>query len=77
MAGEVHLFNFSEYPRNHFLYNTENKKRHRTHDIPIEEYAGLQPKIYSLLNRESNKMVEKKVAKRIVKHQTKDQTRTL
>ena len=43
----------------------------------IEEFVGLRPKMYSLLYRESNKMVEKKVAKKIAKHQTKDQTRTL
>ena len=70
------LFDFSDFPRYHPLYSTENKKvigkfKDETHGIPIEELFGLRPKMYSLLYTENNKAVEKKVLKGITKYFTK------
>ena len=69
-------FDFADYPRDHFLHNTANKKvlgkmKDETHGVPIEEFIGLRPKMYSLLNMEKDKPVEKKVAEGIAKHITK------
>ena len=80
MASDAQLFDFSEYTTDHFLYNIENKKvigkfKDETHGIPIEEFVGLRPKMYSLLYCENNKTVEKKVAKGIAKHVTKQKIR--
>ena len=76
MASDAQLFDFSEYPTHHFLYNTENKKVIRkSHGIPIEEFVGRRPKMYSLLYCENNKTVDKKVAKGIAKHVTKQKIR--
>ena len=80
MASDAHLFDFSEYPRDHFLHSVENKKvigkfKDETHGTPIQEFVGLRPKMYSLLYTENNKTVEKKVAKGIAKHVTKQKIR--
>ena len=45
------------------------------HGIPIEEFVGLRPKMYSLLYCDNNKTVEIKVAKGIAKHATKQKIR--
>ena len=64
------LFDTSEYSNDHFLFGMSNKKvlekmKDETHGVPIEEFVGLQPKMYSLLYTENSKTVEKKVAKGI------------
>ncbi|KAL9951227.1 hypothetical protein ACROYT_G043851 [Oculina patagonica] len=74
------LFDTSEYSRGHFLFSTENKKvlgkmKDGTHGIPIEEFVGLRPKMYSLLYTENCKTIEKKVAKGIAKNVTKKEIR--
>ena len=76
MASDVDLFDFSDYPRDHFLHSVENKKvigkmKDELYGIPIEEFVGLRPKMYSLLYTEHDKAVEKKTAKGIAKHVTK------
>ena len=47
-------YDFSEYPKDHFLYNNENKKvigkfKDEYNSIPIVEFVGLKPKLYSIL----------------------------
>ena len=73
---DQHLYDTSEYPRDHFLFSTRNKKvigkmKDETHGVPIEEFIGLRPKMYSILYTENNKPVEKKTAKGIAKNVTK------
>jgi hypothetical protein len=46
-----------------------------THGIPIQEFVGLRPKMYSILYTENNKQVEKKTAKGIKKSVTKRKLR--
>jgi hypothetical protein len=41
------------------------------HGIPIREFVGLRPKMYSLLYVEGGKTIEKKAAKGISKYVTK------
>ncbi len=46
-----------------------------THGIPIQEFVGLRPKMYSILYTENDKQVEKKTAKGIKKSVTKRKLR--
>ena len=80
LITDIHLFDFADYPREHCLHNTLNKKflgkmKDETHGVPIEEFVGLRPKMYSLLYTENSKTVEKKVAKGIAKNVTKREIR--
>ena len=52
------LYDFSEYPPDHRLYDTANKKvigkmKDETVGVPVEEFVGLRPKMYRecLLNQ--------------------------
>ena len=54
MKEDAHLFDTSDYPENHFLHSTENKKvlgkmKDETAGVPIQEFVGLRPKMYSML----------------------------
>ena len=60
---DLDYFDTSEYPADHFLYNTRNKKvfwkmKDETYGVPTEEFVGLRPKMYSILFTENNKPVE-------------------
>ncbi|KAK3729471.1 hypothetical protein QZH41_009380, partial [Actinostola sp. cb2023] len=75
---DLDYFDTSEYPTDHvhFHYCARNKKvlgkmKDETHGIPIQEFIGLRPKMYSILFTENNKQVEKKTAKGISKNVTK------
>ena len=80
MQEDTELFDTSEYSTDHFLFSTENKKvlgkmKDETHGIPIEEFVGLRPKMYSLLYTENSREIEKKVVKGIAKNVTKKEIR--
>ena len=80
MLQDIDLFDTSEYARNHPLYSLTNKKalgkmKDETHGIPIQEFIGLRPKMYSILYTENDKLVEKKTAKGIKKSVTKRKLR--
>ena len=80
MLQNVELFDTSEYAQNHPLYSLVNKKvlgkmKDETHGIPIQEFVGLRPKMYSILYTENDKLVEKKTAKGIKKSVTKRKIR--
>ena len=54
MVQDAHLFDTSDYPKDHFLHSTVNKKvlekmKDETAGVPIEEFVGPRPKMYSLL----------------------------
>ena len=54
MEQDAHLFDTSDYPKEHFLHSTVNKKvlgkmKDETAGVPIEEFVGLRPKMYSLM----------------------------
>ena len=80
MLQNIDLFDTSEYARDHPLYSPTNKKvlgkmKDETHGIPIQEFVGLRPKMYSILYMENDKQVEKKTAKGIKKSVTKRKLR--
>ena len=80
MLQDINLFDTSEYGQSHSLYSLANKKvlgkmKDGTHGIPIQEFVGLRPKMYSILYTESDKLVEKKTAKGIKKSVTKRKIR--
>ena len=76
MLDHLDLFDTSDFDKDHFLYSNKNKKivgkmKDETHGIPIEEFVGLRPKMYSVKYKENGMITEKKTAKSIVKHVTK------
>jgi hypothetical protein len=80
MLQDTDLFDTSEYAQDHPLYSITNNKvlgkmKDETHGIPIQEFVGLRPKMYSILYTENNKQVEKKTAKGIKKSVTKRKLR--
>ena len=80
MLQDIDLFDTSEYGQNHPLYSLANKKvlgkmKDETHGVPIQEFIGLRPKMYSILYTENDKLVEKKTAKGIKKSVTKRKLR--
>jgi len=80
MGNDLDLFDTSEYPQQHPLYSTQNKKvvgkfKDETHGIPIREFVGLRPKMYSILYHENGSEIQKKVAKGISKSVTKNKIR--
>ena len=53
MEKDAHLYDTSDYPKDHFLHSTVNRKvlgkiKDETAEVPIEEFVGLRPKMYSL-----------------------------
>ena len=51
MSENVILYDFSEYPKDHFLFNNENKKiigkfKDEAGSKPIIEFVGLRSKLY-------------------------------
>ncbi|XP_041351368.1 uncharacterized protein LOC121370296 [Gigantopelta aegis] len=80
MLQDSNLFDTSEYPTDHVLYSTVNKKvlgkmKDETHGIPIQEFVGLKSKMYSLIFEEKGELVEKKTAKGIKKSVIKSHTK--
>ena len=72
---ELEYFGMSEYPGEHFLYSERNKTvlekfKDETHGVPIEEFIGLRPKMYSILFTKDNKPIKKKTAKGVSKNNT-------
>ena len=54
MKHDADYFDLSDYPEEHFLHSKANKKvlgkmKDETAGVPIEEFVGLRPKMYSLL----------------------------
>ena len=52
MKNDNHLFDFSEYPKNHKCFNVKNKKKlgifkDEKHGKILTEFCSLKPKLYS------------------------------
>ena len=80
MAADASLFNFPNTQESAPFTALRIKKiigkfKDETHGLPIQEFVGLRPKMYSLYLTEKNQIVEKKVAKGIAKNVTKHQIR--
>ena len=66
------LFDFSEYPPDHTLYDTANKKvigkmKDETAGVPLEEFVGLRPKMYRMKFGNQEKKTAKGISKHVVK----------
>jgi hypothetical protein len=79
MAMHAELYDTSDYPQEHPLHNTANKKvlgkmKDECAGRPIVEYVGLRPKMYSILeadgkNIKKAKGVKKAVVKKHIRHE--------
>ena len=72
MAEDIDAYDTSDYPQNHFAYSVKNKKvlgkmKDELNGRPVQEFVGLRPKMYSLLEADGH---EKKTAKGISKRVT-------
>lgn len=72
MSCDMNLFDTSDYPVNHILFSTQNKKvigkmKDETKGVPIEEFVGLRAKMYSMYHGGK----ETKTAKGIKKCESK------
>ena len=61
-------FDFSNYPQDHFLYNTDNKMvtlkfKEETKGSAIREFVGLKAKMYSIVYENKQKMSAKGVCR--------------
>ena len=74
MKSDIHLFDTSEYPKNHILYSEENKKvlgkmKDESFGRPIAEFVGLRSKMYSLLGmKKTAKGVSRYVVEKSLNH---------
>ena len=79
MKQDQHLYDTSNYPKEHFLYSTINKKiigkfKDETGGLPIVEWIGLRAKMYSIKledgkEKKTGKGIKKSVLKKEVRHQ--------
>ena len=79
MAAHKDLYDTSDYPQDHPLHSTENKKvlgkmKDECAGVPIAEYVGLRPKMYSILKGDSAEIrkakgVKKCVVKKQLRHE--------
>ena len=72
MGEHKKLYDFSEYPKDHFLFSTENKKvigkfKDEAGSKPIMEFVGLRSKLYSYKVPEDDKVIESKKCKGVKK----------
>ena len=75
MAEELEEYDTSEYPTDHPLYSITNKKvlgkmKDEVKGVPIEEFVGLRPMMYSLKYTKKDRCIEKKTAKGITRNVT-------
>jgi hypothetical protein len=66
------LCDFSDYPKEHPLFNETNratigKMKDETNGVPIREYIGLKPKMYSYITETEEVKKAKGVQKSVVK----------
>ena len=79
MAANMDLYDTSDYPKDHSLHSDENKKvlgkmKDECAGLPIAEYVGLRPKMYSILKSDGQaikkaKGVKKYVVKKSIKYE--------
>ena len=84
MKNNLHLYDTSDYPKEHPLHSNTNKKvlgkmKGECAATPIAEYVGLRPKMYSILksdekNIKKAKGVKKNVVKKQITHEQYKET---
>lgn len=79
MKSMGNIFDFSDYDKSHFLYSENNKKvlgkfKDESAGIPIQEFCGLSPKMYSFVGegiwKKAAKGIKKSTINRSVMHST-------
>lgn len=77
MKEDKHFYDFSDYPKDHFLYDESNKKvigrfKDETSAMPIREFIGIRSKLYSILiDYDKIKQTAKGIKKCVVKQELK------
>ena len=83
MSQHLDLYDTNDYPKDHFLHSAKNKKvlgkmKDECAGIPILEYVGLRPKMYSIVKDDGNirkaKGVKKYVVKKHIVHENYKET---
>jgi hypothetical protein len=79
IAADPDEYDTSDYPDDHPLHSTRNKKvlgkmKDECAGVPVAEFVGLRPKMYSILKSDSNELkkangVKKNVVKQQIRHQ--------
>ena len=79
MKRDEDLYDTSNYPKDHPLFSAKNKKvigkfKDETAGLPITEWVGLRPKMYSMKlsdgkEKKTGKGIKKNVLKKNIKHQ--------
>ena len=72
IADQIDLYDTSDYPNDHRLHSIVNKKvmgkmKDETNSVPIEEFVGLRPKMYSIKFGGIEKKTAKGISKSVVK----------
>ena len=72
IQNDIHLFDTSNYPQDHFLFSNTNKKvlgkfKDELAGTPARETIGLKPKMYSIDCGDCHKKVAKGVNKAVIK----------
>ena len=78
MKMHQHIYDTSDYPKDHPLYSEVNKKKiglfkDELNSNPIYEFIGLRSKMYSILSSEGEKKTAKGVCRRVVKKKIRHQ----
>ena len=78
MLQQRHLYDTSDYPKEHSLYSDVNKKvlgkmKDESAGQPISEFVGLRPKMYSFRVGQSEKKTAKGIKKAVVKSKLRHQ----
>jgi hypothetical protein len=73
MKTELHMYDTSDYPKDHPLYSTVNKKvpgkfKDELNGVPIFEYIGLRSKMYSILHEKGSQSKAKGIQKAAIKN---------
>ena len=79
MKEDQHLYDTSNYSKDHFLFSEVNKKvigkfKDETGGLPIVEWIGLRAKMYSMMTddgkeKKTGKGIKKSVLKKEIRHQ--------
>jgi hypothetical protein len=73
MAQNPDLYDTSDFPTDHFLYSTKNKKvigkfKDETNGNPITHFVGLRPKMYAMrVQGEGEKKTAKGISRTVIK----------
>ena len=75
MSETKEKYDFSDYPKDHPLYDETNKKvigkmKDECAGTPIAEYIGLRPKLYSVLRADEQLIKKAKGVKKICNQET-------